>query len=250
MEATINPVGNKIKQLRDQGYCILKNHFDHSIIEATREMFWPVLLTYLNDHIRVPNRGINRYFLPMPFERPCFAPEFFFDKDVLYITQQLMGDRIVADQWSCDVPIKGSEYQNIHVDFQRELFSESPDLQLPPYILIVSFGLATINSMNGAIEIASGTHRMNRKQAFRAVEAGEIKMEPISLEAGDVLIRHPWALHRGTPNLTETPRALISIRYVRHWYCDNSREVNSIPVSVWESLSTEQQSMMRFPIAH
>ncbi len=40
------------------------------------------------------------------------------------------------------------------------------------------------------------------------------KPEPVTLEVGDVLIRHPWALHRGTPNLTDAPRALLTIRYI------------------------------------
>jgi hypothetical protein len=38
------------------------------------------------------------------------------------------------------------------------------------------------------------------------------------------------------------------VRYVRHWYADNSREINPIPRIVWQSLTAEQQSVMRFPI--
>jgi hypothetical protein len=68
------------------------------------------------------------------------------------------------------------------------------------------------------------------------------------LEIGDVLIRHPWALHRGTPNSTDTPRALVTIRYVRSWYVDNSRQVNAIPAAIWGLLTEEQKSIMRFPI--
>ena len=74
-------------------------------------------------------------------------------------------------------------------------------------------------------------------------------MEPIPLEIGDVFIRHPWALPRGSPNLTDTPRALLTIRYVRRWYADDSREVTSIPRTVWDSLKSEHQNMMRFPIS-
>jgi len=48
--------------------------------------------------------------------------------------------------------------------------------------------------------------------------------------------------------MTDTPRALVTIRYVRDWYVDNSREVNAIPQAVWQSLTPEQQSVMRFPI--
>jgi ectoine hydroxylase-related dioxygenase (phytanoyl-CoA dioxygenase family) len=74
-------------------------------------------------------------------------------------------------------------------------------------------------------------------------------MEPVSLETGDVLIRHPWALHRVSPNSTDTPRALLSIRYVRRWYADGSRDVSSIPRSVWASLTPDQQKLMRYPIS-
>jgi hypothetical protein len=102
-----------------------------------------------------------------------------------------MDDRIVADQWGCDVPLRGSEYQDVHADYQHPLFGEMPGLPLPAC---------------------------------------------------------PWALHRGTPNATDTPRALVTVRYVRRWYADDSREVNSIPRKVWESLTPEQQNMLRFPI--
>jgi hypothetical protein len=118
-------------------------------------------LAYLEAHGHEPNRGLNRHFLAMPFEPPCFAPAFFFDTEVLSIVSGAMDDRIVADQWGRDV-----------------------------------------------------------------------------------------ALHRGTPNRTEIPRALVMIRYVRRWYTDSSREVNSIPRAVWEALTPEQRSVMRFPVEH
>ncbi len=177
----------------------------------------------------------------MPFEPPCFAPEFFFDAGVLSIVRGAMDDRVVADQWGCDVPLRGSEYQEVHVDYQRPLFAEVPDLLLPTYMLAVSFGLVRITPAHGSIEIAPCTHRMPRKP-------GKIEMQPVPLEIGDVLIRHPWTLHRGTPNTAGAPRPLVTIRYVRRWYADNSREVNPLPRVVWQSLTPEQQSVMRFPI--
>ncbi len=106
-----------------------------------------------------------------------------------------------------------------------------------------------IASESDSLEIAPGTHRMPRKEALRAVEAGDIQMQSVPLEIGDVLIRHPFALHRGTPNTTDVPRALASIRYVRRWYADSSREANSIPHSVLEPLAPEQRNMIRLPVA-
>lgn len=242
------PTFEEILALHENGYCVLKERLPKGAIDACREAFWPALLEYLKTHGHEPNRGPHRHFLPMPFEPPCFAPEFFFDPEVLAVIHGAMGLRVMADQWGCDVPLGGSEYQNFHADYQRPLFEEMPDLLLPPYMLVVSFGLVSITAANGPIEIARGTHRMRREEATRSLESGDSEVRAVPLEIGDILIRHPWALHRGTPNLSDMPRALVSVRYVRRWYADNSREVNSIPIALWESLTREQRALLRFPI--
>jgi len=228
---------------------VLKGHFSLARIETCRRAFWPILLDYLSSYRDEPNRGPARHFLPMPFNPPCFASEFFFDTGVLSIIHGAMDSQVVADQWGCDVPVKGSQNQEPHVDYQRPLFAETPDLVLAPYILLVSFGLVPITVDNGAIQIAPGTHRMPRTEAKRAVDSGSATLLSVSLQLGDVLIRHPWTIHRGTPNTTDVPRPLATIRYVRRWYVDNSREVNPIPLEVWQSLTSEQQDKLRFPIA-
>lgn len=245
--ASATAVNDAIVEVGERGYAILRGHLPTRLIEACRHAFWPRLLSYLAG--AAPNRGPHRYFVPMPFEGPCFAPQFFFDADVLAIVRGLMDDRVVADQWGCDVPLRGSQYQNAHVDYQRPLFPETPDLPLPMYALVVSFGLVRIGREHGPIEIAGGTHRMARADALGAVAAGAIAMQSVHLELGDVLLRHPWALHRGTPNTTDTPRALATIRYVRRWYADASRDVASIPRPVWEALTAEQRTVLRFPVA-
>jgi hypothetical protein len=243
---SIDSIHDKIAEFTEHGFCILRNHFAPPLIEVCRRAFWPRLLAYL-DGGPVSNRGPHRHFIAMPFEPPIFAPQFFFDDGVLRIVRGLMDDQVVADQWGCDVPLRGSEYQGAHVDYQRPLFPEVPDLALPVYAVVVSFGLVRIAREHGPIEIARGTHRMPRMDALRAVEAGEIGMQAVPLEIGDVLIRHPWALHRGTPNMTDVPRVLVTLRYVRRWYADASRDVGELPPETWESLTAEQQAMMRFP---
>ena len=238
----------KLVEIDQNGYCVLKARLPKGVIEACRNAFWPILLKYIESHGDKPNRGPHRHFLPMPFHRPCFAPELFFDVAVLNTIRGILGSRVVIDQWGCDVALRGSEYQRFHVDYQRPLFEEAPDLSLPPYMLVVSFGLATITVADGPIEIVAGTHRLAREAALRSVESGERNVHSVLLEVGDVLIRHPWALHRGTPNLTDIPRPLATLRYVRRWYTDDSREVSAIPNAIWQSLTEEQKAVMRFPV--
>jgi hypothetical protein len=241
-------IQQKIAELHDRGFCVLTAHLPKPLVDACREGFWPTLLSYLEDNRENSNRGPCRHFVPMPFVPPCYAPQFFFDTDVLGIVRGAMDDRVVADQWGCDLPIERSDYQGFHADYQRPLFAEAPEMHLPAYMLNVSFGLLRITAANGPIEIVPGTHRMQREQAKRLIELGEIKPIAVLLELGDVLIRHPWCLHRGTPNTTDVPRPLVTVRYVRRWYVDNSREVNSIPLAVWQSLDSDQKSAVRFPI--
>lgn len=245
--APIESIRDAIDEFQMRGYCVLRKHFPSTSVEACRKAFWPRLLAYL-DSGQPANRGQHRHFVAMPFEPPCFTPQFFFDPDVLSIVRGLMDERIVADQWGCDVPVRGSEHQELHVDYQRPLFPEIPDLALPAYAVVVSFGLMRIGREHGPIEIAPGTHCMPRVDGLRAIKAGAVGALPVLLEPGDVLIRHPWALHRGTPNLMDTPRALATIRYVRRWYADVSRDVERIPRKTWESMTAEQQSLMRFPV--
>jgi ectoine hydroxylase-related dioxygenase (phytanoyl-CoA dioxygenase family) len=241
--------GGSISDLDKNGFCVLKAHLPKIAVTACREAFWPILLDYIQDHRHEPNRGPHRHFIPMPFHRPCFAAEFFFDKTILDVIRGAIGSRVVADQWGCDVPVLGSEYQRFHVDYHRPLFEEMPDLSLPPYMLTVSFGLLDITSEDGPIEIAAGTHRMIREAATQAVACGACEVHPVLLDVGDVLIRHPWALHRGTPNMASTPRPLATIRYVRNWYADASRDVNAIPNIIWQSLTCEQRAVLRFPVS-
>ncbi len=238
-----------IQDVRDNGYCVLKQHLPPPSIARCRDAFWPVLRAYLEEHGSSPNRGPQRHYLPMPFEPPCFEREFFFDSGVLAVVRHLMDDRIVADQWGCDVALPGSTFQNAHIDYHRPLFPEAPGMHLPVYILVVSFALLPITPDNGPIEIAPGTHRLPAEASPRpAAFVLPVPLQPVLLEPGDVLIRHPRALHRGSPNRTGAPRPLVSIRYVRRWYSDDSRPVNSIPQKVWQSLSIEEQSVLRFPV--
>ena len=76
-------VNKQIFELQENGYCVLRGHLPKRVIAHRKDALWPILLTYLKDHGQEPNRGPHRHFLPMPFEPPCFAPEFFFDPEIL-----------------------------------------------------------------------------------------------------------------------------------------------------------------------
>ncbi len=235
-----------LQDLQTNGYTLLKSAFPTDLIQACARAFEPILIAQIATH--EPNRGPHRHYLPMSFDPPCFDPQFFFHSEILSLVEATLGPRFVADQWGCDIPLLGSIHQQVHADYQRPLFEESPALPLPPYMLVLSFPLVDITPAMGPIEIAPGTHLLPRAEALAAVAANKIPLIPIPMQIGDALLRHPWALHRGTPNTTPQPRPLASIRYVRRWYWDASREVSSIPRVIWHSLTESHRATLRFPI--
>src|ERR1700736_3436148 len=160
-------VDEKIAELQEKGFCVLKKHFPKPRLEATRDAFNPILADYLKMNRDKPNRGPHRHFIAMPFEPPCFMPKYFFDGDVVSILHHVMDDKVVADHWGCDTPLRGSIHQDVHPDYHRPLFRELPDLSLPFYMVILSFGLIDITPPLGPIEIAPGTHSMPREDALR-----------------------------------------------------------------------------------
>jgi hypothetical protein len=69
-------------------------------------------------------------------------------------------------------------------------------------------------------------------------------MEPFPMELGDVLIRSPLALHRGTPNRTDTPRPMVVLGYVMHWLHTPKVDLR-VPRAAWERLSTAHRRLLR-----
>ena len=58
----------KVAEIQEKGFCVLRAHLGQSVIQSCREAFWPILLDYVQRNRDKPNRGENRHFLAMPFE--------------------------------------------------------------------------------------------------------------------------------------------------------------------------------------
>jgi hypothetical protein len=54
----------KLVEIDQNGYCVLKARLPKGVIEACRNAFWPILLKYIESHGDKPNRGPHRHFLP------------------------------------------------------------------------------------------------------------------------------------------------------------------------------------------
>ena len=80
---------------------------------------------------------------------------------------------------------------------------------------------------------------------MRQIEAGKIKLEPILMRAGDVMIRDVRGLHCGTPNVTSVPRPMVVIGYSRRWLFRPEVSIR-VPRAAIGNLSDRARRLMRF----
>jgi len=228
--------------IRD-GFVILPGHFPADKIQAWKEAFRPLLDEHIAREGHLANRGSSRYYVTLPFEGLWADPTVYEDDDVLAIVGKLVGDDGVMCQLATDTPMRGSDYQDIHRD-TPPLFPEW-GRETPPYQLALNFPLVDVTYENGPIEIAAGTHMLDKADAMQRLEAGEFTLKPYPMNAGDLMIRDVRGLHRGTPNNTDEPRPMVVIGYSRRWLLRPEVRID-VPRATHEGLSERAKAWLRF----
>jgi ectoine hydroxylase-related dioxygenase (phytanoyl-CoA dioxygenase family) len=225
------------------GFCVLPGHIPPRIIETWREAFAPLLERHIEREGHMRNRGPARYYVTLPFAEPFADPAVYEDEDILAVVFRLVGNDAVFCQLATDTPLRGSDYQDIHRD-TPPLFPET-GRETPPYQLAVNFPLVDVTEENGPFETTRGTHMMSKEEGLRRIESGEVRIEPLLMRAGDVMIRDVRGLHRGTPNRTDVPRPMVVLGYSRRWLF--RPEVNiRVPRAALDTLSERARFLLRF----
>ena len=225
------------------GQCVLRGHFPAEKLRRWNEEFQPLLEAHVERERGNENRGANRYYVTLPFEKLFADEEIFCDPDILAIVENLVGKDFTMCQLATDTPLNGSDYQDLHRDAPPlfpEIAAETPSFQLA-----VNFPLVDVTEENGPFETTYGTHLMTKEDALRRIETGEIKLERLTMKLGDLMIRDVRAVHRGTPNKTDAPRPMCVVGYSRRWMFRPEVSIR-IPRATWENLSEKARHLLRY----
>lgn len=231
-------------QVRRDGHCLIRGLLPKAVVHGWYEQFQPLLQAHLAQADPAEaNRGSHRHYVTLPFVEPFADPFVFADPDILAVVDRLVGPETVLCQLASDTPVLGSDYQAWHRD-APPLFPEW-HRETPPFQLAVNFPLVDVTEENGPLETTRGTHLLDRDDALARIERGEIPIEQVLMDAGDVLIRDVRQLHRGTPNRTHQPRPMVVLGYSRRWL--HRPEVSiAIPRATWAQLSEDLRHLLRF----
>jgi ectoine hydroxylase-related dioxygenase (phytanoyl-CoA dioxygenase family) len=227
--------------LNRDGLCILRGAFEPALVEEWAGAFDRLFQERQNRPGGLAPREQARYYLTFPWAMPFADPAVFAHPAILGVLDRVFPQEYVMVQLGADVPLRGSDYQEIHRDY-RPLFTDH--VVTPLYALAVNTPLVDVTEENGPFQMARGTHVMPRDEALAKVERGEIPMETFLLQKGDVMIRTPLALHRGTPNRTDRPRPMVVMGYVMHWLHTPQVDLK-IPREEYERLPERVRQLMR-----
>jgi hypothetical protein len=240
---TLSDVEDFAGAAKRDGFCVIPGLFPKDLLIAWRDAFAPLLEAHIAREGHLKNRGPERYYVTLPFAPPFDEPRFYEDEVRLGVVERLVGPDMTMVQLATDTPLLGSDYQDVHRD-APPLFPETGE-ETPAFQLAVNFPLVGVTPENGPVEIARGTHRMSRDEGMRRLEAGEVALEPVPMELGDVMVRDVRGLHRGTPNRTREPRPMVVIGYSRRWLFRPEVSIR-VPRAALPGLSERAKQMLRY----
>ena len=186
-------------------------------------------------------RGPGRYYTTLPWEPPFADVSVFAHDLVLQVVERVLGPDHVLVQMAADTPVRGSVHQELHRDFPP-LFGDG--VPTPLYALAVNFPLCPVGEDNGPFRMARGTHLLRRSEADEAVASGRIPVESVPMDVGDVMIRTPFQLHAGSPNLTDRPRPMVVLGYVCGWLRTDNVSMD-VPRGYHDSLDERTRRLLR-----
>ncbi|HSH31097.1 MAG TPA: phytanoyl-CoA dioxygenase family protein, partial [Candidatus Saccharimonadales bacterium] len=158
------------------------------------------------------NRGRNRWYFGVHPQQLSGIVELLSHPWLVAICREVLGPDYQIAEVAFDISWPGSAYQPWHRDFRREIGMD-PEGRLTA----LAFNLPTVGVTDemGPLEVIHGTHTdtiasdvdgMFPDQAGQARYEQDSRRTPKKPQRGDMSVRTPLAIHRGTPNLSPMVR--------------------------------------------
>lgn len=235
-EATLNSI---VQQIHTVGYavvsrvvsedtCVLLADSIHEDVIRIREAGKPTLHEQYTGqgHLQL---GLRRY-------APYVRSDLIANPIIESIVATVLGSSAWLGFYNGNVNCPGSTSQPLHMD--RPFAWKSPEEAAqagqswppPTTTLSCSVALDEISLDNGATEIYPGTHHAT--EVIELLQGSRLEAHPALLEkwgppqrmlipAGGVVFRDPRMWHRGVPNPSANPRAMLALTYhsrlAKHW---------------------------------
>ena len=239
MSQTSSSAGpSDLSQFREDGFVVLDAALDLPRVRALRKAFLgdlgakvgrfalrpaEPLAEDLQPHLKVlnhfkpagGNHDFNRWNMHLPSRALYLDAGLVAHPRVLALVHALIGQDAVAYLVASDTPYPGATFQNVHQDFSR-------------FSLALNVPLITFTEENGPLQVWPGSHLSDPSDGGQGLTTDPHKIEPgrmqmlatsltprrLLLREGSMVLRDHRLMHRGTANVSNEPRPMLSIYYV------------------------------------
>lgn len=242
MELSETEISEHVDRIDRVGYTILEGLIHKDVVAEMADAFNPIYQANLNTIRTDPNRGPMRHYIVLPFEPPLYQSAFHGHPAVFGIVRAILGEDVYCNQFASDTPAKGSIHQDWHADTKVN-FTEDGKLQAPD-LIAANTAFVDVTPENGPFEVSDGSHHI--PDAIERLQKGELDFTPLCLKVGDVLIRDPRCIHRGSPNTTDIPRGVAVLGFDREGTERRGHLAeNGMRAEFFDTLSADEQHMYR-----
>ncbi|MBT3344141.1 MAG: hypothetical protein HN712_13495 [Gemmatimonadetes bacterium] len=241
MELSETQLREHVDKIDRVGYTILEGLIHKDVVAEMAAAFDPIYQANLSTIQTDPNRGPMRHYIVLPFEPPLYQSAFHGHPAVLEIVRAILGEDVYCNQFASDTPAKGSVHQDWHAD---TTVSFSDGKLQAPNLIAANTAFVDVTAENGPFEVSDGSHHI--PDAIERLQKCELDFRPLCMKAGDVLIRDPRCIHRGSPNTTDIPRGVAVLGFDREGTERSSHLAeNGMRADFYDTLSEDEQRLYR-----
>jgi ectoine hydroxylase-related dioxygenase (phytanoyl-CoA dioxygenase family) len=174
----------------------------------------------------------------------------------LEVLGELLGSEIHCKFVSSDTCMKGTTLQSPH----REMGGGNT-WEAQSFIVNVPLGVCGLH--NGPLEVWPGGSHLWRNELLRRLQVNDdvqdgrnaefewfatlFPSRKVELLPGDVLIRDPGLMHRGTVNESDEPRSMLTVCYFREGFVhDYGNSEHNLDRALWEKLEPSVKRLFSY----
>ncbi len=251
-----------IEEFKINGFIVLEDFISTDKLDRIYEAWIPIRDREIERQGDDPNRGLNRYAILIPFEYPFVDPEIFEHPTLVKLFENVLGDDYICQNYNSNTPFPGSVYQRWH----RDVDLIFPGLMTPTISVALRIPLVDATVENGSIEVLPSSHYIaDEEVCYKEIDGrrgkwfdhvlgegpnrkGNYYPIRLNVKRGTVWLYDPRLFHRGTPNVSDHSRDELSMGFSRPWFTNQRMHINAentIPRSLWDSLSDHARQVMR-----
>ena len=156
-------VNQLAEEFKINGFIVIEDFIPIDILDRIYKAWLPIRDREIERLMGISNRGLKRYAIDIPLERPFIEPKIFDHITLVKLFESILGKDYIFQDYSSITPFPGAVYQQWHRDLEP-LF---PGMMTPTIRVALHIPLVDTTEENGSIVVIPSSHYIADKELCR-----------------------------------------------------------------------------------